>query len=415
MKKMFKLLLILFVLYFGIQQLYAILNREHNVTYKIGDIVITESYKNKKGITDGYYFNVTYNGYSFPFKIMNTLNKQKKVIDDVKIYEGDLYTCANISIKKDYNVTSMKCYSNDILYNYQDIKGNDYKLDTLISESEYNLAKFMQDNTNDNKDDITYYINNFPKKHNVLLSVYKGAYLFGNKVTNNARFIKLFEKDQYEKGLEYVIDKYYVVANYNETHEFLNLKRINIATGSTDEIKLIDPVSFDSFIQGGVENKLYIIDIPNKAQYEVDVKNKEEDMIGGINSGAQVYSDEKWQTKNINEVIENRITFEKELPHTLYDMEYDYVLHYGNDNGLYLVFTREGEYYNAYMIYDEDNWHSKNYVFKCSDPSKITYKDGYFYYKLDDEVKIFKDDSGNRTLIRYSELKYNKNLNYFVY
>ncbi len=412
MKKMFKLLVILFILYFGVQQLYVFLNREHSVSYKIHDVMVNELYRNKKGITDGYYFDVVYNEYSFPFKIFDKLNKQKHIIDDVKIYEGDIYVCANISIKKDFNATNIKCYKDDVLYYYSDIKGIDSKLDNMIKESAYDINKFTGDSKGENKDDVTYYINNFYKKHNILLSVYKGAYLFGNKVTNNARFIKLFDKDQYNKGLEYALDKYYIVADYNDTHEFLSLKRINIATGGLDEIKIVDPISFDSFIQGGVDNKLYIIDRPNKAQYEIDLKTKTEDMVGGINSGAQVYTNNEWKTLNINDVINDNIVFNDDVSNLVYGNQYEFVKHYGN---IYVVFEKNEDYYDAYMIYEEDNWHAKNHIFKCSDPSKVTYKNGYFYYTLDDEIKIFKDSIGNRTLIKYSELKYNKNLNYFVY
>ena len=414
MKKMFNLLVILFVLYFGFQQLFTLLNKEHTVTYNVGDARISEHFVNKGSETDGYFFSIGYGDYTYPFKLVNKLNRQKRVIDDVKIFEGDIYTCANISVRKNYNVSDIKCYKDDVLYFYSNIKGEDVKLDLAIAQSSYDINNFISNNESDIKDDIVYFPNNFIKKQTILLSVYKGAYLFGTKVSNNARLIKLFEKDQYNKPLETIVGKYYLVANYNDSHEYLSLKRINMVTGVFDDISLIDPISFDSFFQGSDGNNLYIIDRANKVQYEIEVKDKEENISGNITSGALVYTNEGWKKYNINDVISSNLMFErksKELP----GFEYDDILYFGDGNGIYLLFEKNGSYYDTYMILEEDAYRTKTYLFKCSNPSKVKYQGGYIYYTLDDELRLFKENIGNRTMLRYSELKYNENLNYYVY
>ena len=178
MKKMFKLLVTMFILYFGIEYLFYFLGSGHSITYNLkneqGEYVIDEMLTAKRLESDGYYFNVKFGEYSIPFKVLKKYNKQKRVISDVTTYYGDSYVCASITLKKEKNVSDIKCLRDGIVYFYSSIRGNDARLDQLVSESGYDVALFTGDGAFTDKDDMRYYANNYVDKYNVVISYYKG-------------------------------------------------------------------------------------------------------------------------------------------------------------------------------------------------------------------------------------------------
>ena len=415
MKKMFKLLVMLFLIYFGLQFLFYFLSKGHNVTYEVktdaGVFTINEILTVNKEFSDGYYFDVTIDGRIIPFKLFNKLNRKRRVIDDVKIYSGDIYTCYNIAIKGDYNISDIKCISNNIIYFYNTIRGKDAKLDSQIP-STYDSSKYAYSTLAGLKDNISYYKDNYTDSQKVLISGYKGAYLFGNDVTGDARLIALYNNDQYTKSIEGLADKYYIVANYNGTHEFINFNVVNISTGDKYEINSPQYISYSSFVQGSSGDKLYLVDTQAKKQYAVDAKNKTIEVVGNENIGASIYTNDGWVTKNINEVIDNHIVFQNDNLGNLNGTSYNYVKRIGD---IYYVFSYNAGRYDAYLVYAEDGAFKKNYVFTCDDLDRIYFINKYVYYLDGESIKVFSQEIGNKPIVTYSELRYNTGLHFYVY
>lgn len=419
MRKMFKLLVVLFIIYFAIQYCFYFFGRGHNITYnlKINDmpVVIEEILKVNKEETDGYYININFDNKSIPFKILKKYNRQKKIVTNVDLLYGDTYTCAFVNIKNDINATDIKCLKDGMIYYYSTIKGNDSKLDSLVSNTQYNVAKYTNDTYNGDKDNIRYYPYNYVDNYGIVIGHYQGVYLFGNEVTNKSRFIQLFSNDVYSKDIEGLAGKYYITADYNASHEFVRFNAVNILTGTSEQINSEYNISFNSFVQGSIDNKLYLIDINNKRQYSIDPKSKKVEIVGDLNRGAQIYTDEGILTKNINEVIDKKIKFFDNTLTTLNDKSYDYIRYVGDKNKEYYIFEKRGQLYDVYLVYSEDISYRKNYVFTTTDINRLFFKGGYVYYINEDELKVFGSDIGNKTLIKYSELKYNPTLKYYVY
>ena len=419
MRKMFKLLVLLFLMYFGLQFLFYFLSRGHKVSYEVktdsGIVTINETLTVNKEFSDGYYFEVIINGRNIPFKIFDKLNRKKRVIDDVKIYDGDIYTCYNIAIKGDYNISDIKCISNGIIYFYNTIKGRDSRVDSLIASSNYDSSKYSVSNLSAVKDGISYYKENYTDNHKILISGYKGAYIFGNDVTGDARLIALHNSDQYTKAIEGLADKYYIGANYNGTHEFVNFNVINLATGERNEVTSPNYISYSSFVQGASGNKLYVIDTQAKKQYAVDGKEKTVEVVGNENIGASVYTKDGWVTKNINEVIDHHITFYNDNLNNFNGVNYNLVKHVGEKDGIYYLFSYNGSKYDVYLVYAEDSGFKKNYVFSCDDLNRIYFINKYVYYLDGDDIKVFSQEIGNKPIVTYSELRYNTGLHFYVY
>lgn len=419
MRKMFKLLVLLFLMYFGLQFLFYFFSKGHKVSYEIGTdsgvVTINETLTVNKEFSDGYYFEVIINGRNIPFKIFDKLTRKKRVVNDVKIYDGNIYTCYNIAINGDYNISDIKCISNGIIYFYSTIKGRDPKVDSLIASSDYDSSKYAASNLSAVKEGITYYKENYVEDHNVLISGYKGAYLFGRDVTGDARFVVLHNNDQYTKTIEGLADKYYIGANYNGVHEFINFNIINIVTGEKYEIPSPNYISYSSFVQGSSGNKLYIIDTQAKRQYAIDAKERKVEIVGNANIGASVYTNEGWVTKNINEVIDHHITFYTEKMTNFNGVNYNLVKHVGEKDGIYYLFSYNGSKYDVYLVYAEDSEFKKNYVFSCDDLDRIYFIDKYVYYLDGDDIKVFSQEIGNRPIVTFSELRYNTGLHYYAY
>ena len=415
MKKMLRLLIVLFLLYFGMQFLFYFLSKGHKVTYEVktdaGIFTVDEVLTVNKEFSDGYYFDVTLDGRTIPFKLFNKFNRKKRIINDIKIYNGSTYTCYNIAIKDDYNVSDIKCISNGIVYFYNTIKGRDYSLDSQIP-STYDSSKYAVSTLSGVKDNITYYNGNYTETHKILISGYRGAYIFGNDVTGDARFIALHNNDQYTKPVEGLADKYYIGANYNGTHEFINFNVINLVTGERNEVSTPQSISYSSFVQGSYGDKLYVIDTQARKQYSVDGKNKTVEIVGNENIGASVYTKDGWVTKNINEVIDNHIVFDNDNLNSFNGFTYNYVKHIGD---LYYLFSYNGSKYDAYLVYAEDNSYKKNYAFSCDDLDRIYFIDKYVYYLDGDDIKVFSQEIGTKPIVTYSELRYNNGLHFYVY
>ena len=417
MKKMLRLLITLAILYFIIQQSFYFFSKGHTVEYNIksGDTAINvkEVLSAKKESTDGYYIELNFNENVIPFKIYKKYNKRKRIVSSVDLYYGDAYVCAKINLKNKDNEADIKCTRNGITYYYNAIKGYDAKLDNLIAESNYDNAKYISDEFVSTKDNITYYPNNSYGNQNLLLATYKGVYLFGKDVTGGARYIQLFDRDQYSKNLEGLVDNFYVVANYNDVHEFLSFYAINLTTGDKIDISGADAISFSSYIQGTVDGKLYLIDIDNKTQYSVEPKRRGIEFVGNSNTGAQIYTKDGWVTKNMNEVIDSRMTFGVNESINIDTTGYEKakVL----NSNVYYLYKKKGSVYNVYVVYGEDDNHTRNYVFTTTDINRISYIGGNVYYIYDDEIRMLTSEGVIKKLVKYNEIKYNTTLNFYAY
>ena len=414
MKKMFKLLITLTILYFIGIQIYLFFKTHHAVSYSIVDndktYNIEEVFSYNKLGNDGYYIKVSFDDYNIPVRLYGKYYKQKNIVTNVKTFYGDIYTCVNIAVKGNFNITDIKCIKDDVVYFYSNIKGEDALLDSQINSSSYNHSLFVGNTNASAKDNISYYVDNFVDKINVLVADYKGAYLFGKNVTNNSRFIKLFEQDKYTKPLETTASKYYIVADYNSSHDFTYFNIVNMITGVSADIQLNNPISFNSYIQGVVGESMYIIDKDSKEQHEINLKTKSDTEVGNISTGAKMYINGEWTTKNINFVIDNNEVFETEKPVVLENLLY--LNKIGEDNSITYGYLPSLDGYDVYVIYKDG---VKNFAFKTTNIEKLLYKDGYVFYINDESIYAFRDDFGSKKIVTYSELKYNKGLNYFVY
>lgn len=419
MKKMLTLLIALFVIYFGIQYAVDFFSKGHNINYQIeasnGTIDVHEILTLHTNETNNYFIEIKYDNETIPFKILNTYTRKEKIVRNVTILKDSQYTCAYLTLEGDKFPSDIKCAKNNVAYFYSSIKGQDKTLDDLIdAETIYNYGIY-KNNEDDmiRKDNIVIYPHNLTS-NKLIMDNYRGVYLIGNKINSNIKTIELFSSDVYDKPIETQTSKYYVVANYNSTHEFNEFLIVNMDNGSEFSIKSDYYISFDSFFEGTVDEKAYLIDRDNKKQYSIDVKRKEVSLIGSEADGAKDYQNGEWSDKNINEIIDNKLTFTTNSTTSVNGIDYDKTVLIGDStNGTYYAFKANNGSYDVYAIYTQSN--IRTYLFTTTDKDRVIIKNDYLYYLDNENLMVFGPDYGIRRILVNSELKYNSKLLYFVY
>lgn len=419
MKRMFQLLIILFLIYFGIEFIYNFLGDGHDVNYTLNinnvEIKIHEILSLNGEEADNYFLDITKGEVSIPFKIYNTYSKRQKIVKNVTFFEDNNNVCAYVELKEEETNSNIKCIRNGIAYDYIDFKGKSSKIDSMIDELKIDFSRFQSDKskTITKFSNMSVYPNDFPKNMYMILENYRGVYLLGSEVNNYIRTIQFFNQDVYNPVLSAVVGKYYVVANYNANHEFHEFHLLNLVVGDTTKFKFDSYISFNSFVQGVHDNKLYIVDKDNKVQYVVDPYKKTVNVNTDINNMAEVYKNGKREAVNVNEIIDKKIVFTNEFSE-YGGKTYSRVLLDGTDkSGTYYLFEKSGDKYDVYLVYTGSE--VKTYAFTTSSKDTIQISNSYVYYLDEDVVMVYSPSFGKKEVLKNTELKYNSDLKFLVY
>lgn len=393
-KKILILVFILIVLSFICKLLLSVNTINYKLKYKNNNFEIKEIYRNKN-----YYLEVKTEKYVFPIRIYNNLSNKRKIINEIYYYEDENYKCL-LPIIDNQVIVDMMCYKDDIIYNYHDIIGENKKLDDYISSIElYDIKQF--------KDDVTKIQEITPVKifntninHVIAITTYKGL------ISSNEE-INLFEKDIYNNKISTFINNYYVIADYNKTYEFNYFYVVNLENNEVFKIKSKNEISLDSYIQGIVDNKIYLYDKDNECQYEIDIKNKKVELIASEDN-IKYYKNNKWE--KINRIQANK---EMYFDYTSLDndfSDYDYVV---KTLDYYYLFEKDGENYKLYKL-DINNQDILKFILKVP-TTDINFKDNYLYYVDNNKLYYYSEETGLKTLLENSEFQFNNTIKYYIY
>lgn len=392
MKKLYKLITLLLVLIILVIILLKILNVT-KVKYSIKKdnkvFEINQEYNNK------YYIYITYKNKKYPFYLYLKKDSTKKIITDVYYKKTDNYECLLPIINNKVKV-DMLCYKDDILYRYKSIKGLDSELDDYINTIKgYNIIKNIEAKQ---KYGIQYYKNNINK--NIAITTYKGLII-------NDKKIDLFNNDVYENNLSIFIDNYYIVADYSKKYEFNDFYIVDLKTNKVSKIHSKYDISYDSFIQGTFDNKVYFIDNDSNVQYEIDIANKNVNISSKGNT-IKYCIQNSCEYIDLNKSNKNKSfeKYEKVNYYIGYDKQYivgDY----------YYLFKKTDKNFELYRVM-KDNDKVIEYIVNVP-TTNIYFGEIYFYYIDNDTLKYYDEYAGIIKLIKYDEFKYNNTIKYYVY
>lgn len=390
--KLFILLIVLIILIIVLKQILTF----NSITYKLNidnnKINIKETYK------DNYYIELTFNKKIYPFRIYKNLNK-RKIIKNAFIYKDDSVECV-LPIIDNSLYTDMMCFKDDILYDYNSIKGEFSDLDKYVESIDlYNSNNFdntildtkivgtVKYNTFDNFDKIT------------AITTYNGLFI-------NGESIELFEKDIYNNKLNAFIDGYYITADYESTYTFRYFYIVNLNTKEIRKLESKIEISYDSYIEGIVDDKLYIYDKDNENQYEIDIENNEIKLISS-DKYIKYYNNKKWEkmnkTKANNEIYFNYETLDN------YFTDYDLVK---ESDEYYYLFKKDGISYKLYRV-DKNNIEVYKYLLDVP-TTDIKFNDNYLYYIYKNKLYYYSDSALIKTILENSELEFNDTIKYYI-
>lgn len=412
MRKLLKLLVLLFIFYLLFQFIFNIFSTGYKIEYQIDEFEVTETITKKtKGEHDNYYFEIKKGDSIFGIQTYQKLNISRKIIKEIKYYQDDEYECILPITKNNTLITDMICLNNGIYYYYHDIKGNDSLLDKFVSTIEiydgtiYNLNEEVKKENNY----ITVYQFNIPDLYMVLES-YKGIYFINQKDGYIAK--DLFTKDTYTKDIHTFIKNYYVTADYSQNFEFHDFYIVNMKDYTVYKITSNNAISFYSYIQGTVGNSIYLIDTSSKKQYEINIKTKTVIEVGNEKTGIKNYQNGQWTEGNIYDAINNELLFtsQEQISIEFNGINYAKVDKIGGEkSGYYYLYENTKNGYNVYRVNVQNN-NLKTYLFKTNNIDRIIYDEDKIYFQYDSYIRCYQDTIGVKNIAKNKEISFNSSL-----
>lgn len=387
MRKVIKLLIVISTLYLLFN--YLLGRNSDLIQYRINENFSIKETSNK----DSVYFEIGINGIEFNFQIYEKLNK--KAISKIEYYSGDEYKCILPIFKNNKIYTDIICLKNGVQYLYNTMNNNEE-----VTKFRNELGYF-NDITNEdikNFDLLTIYKNNLLEDKYIIINSYKGLYILSNGIQKE---IPLFSKDIYNQTIKYLVGKFYVIADYNQNHDFSNFNIIDIETGKNNVLKTNYNFSYDSIIQGIYDNKLYLYDIESKIQYKIDIYKMVVEICGSEKKGIKIYNKEL-KIYNLKD-IEN-FYFQYEETFNKYKLLNNYL------QGNVYYYLLNNSIYKAYF----NNPDKLTYLF-TNNYDTIKYSKDYMCMLENDTLYCYDETIGVKKILQNKEFSFNKNLTYEVY
>ena len=394
MKYLIKNLLIFLLVFIGLKQVIFMFDKGHNINYNIGNYNIKEIYTSND---NNYYFKIKSDKLSINFQIKENYNKSEKIIKKLHYKKIDDYKCLFPLFKENRQLTDIMCLKDNIIYyantlNNKNIQ-NYFKKKGYKNKYKDKAKQISITNTQ------SIYKENITKNTYIAIETYKGLKLFNGKETE----VKIFENDVYKKPISIFTDKYYLVADYNSEYTFNKMHLVNIINGEKITIRSYDDISFDSYIMGEVDGKIYMFDKENNKQYEIDLEEKMINHIGNKNNIK--YYNGKWTTITLSEAkSEKKFTSFKEIEgYEKVDKVNNYYYFYKKDNDTYKIYRA-----------DKNNKKLKTYLFDTTDITNITYINDNIYYKNQNTLILYSKNTSKK-LITEKEIEFNNDISFGIY
>lgn len=331
--------------------------RNYEYDYKINGFNIKEKYIKKD---KEYLFTIKKNDKIYKTIGVSKYTPDRKLINGIKEFNNEDTNCIIIDSKI---IANNKLCTKDnelISSSLTNIIPGKY-----INKKQDNYQKYK--NIKINLDDKTYLIWNY------------NSFIKINETEKKQ--IKIFDNDIYNLEIMAKVDKYLVIADYDQKYNYNKLIRLNLKNNKIDEINLKNDISFESRILGVYKNKIYLLDEKNKKEYEINVKKKKINIVSKNDFGV-IYKNNKQVKSKINKIINDNIEFTS-------NNYYDYVI---ENETLYLKIKNISEKIKI------SNLSIKNIVYQNNEE---------VYYITDDKLYKYDFIYGNQEIFTNFEFNFN--------
>lgn len=398
MKKIVKLIINLLIIFIILELLLWIFKTNHKITYKIKEnketYQIQETYK--KGT---YHLKITNKNNIFTLEVPNTFHKRKKIIKKIYSYKTNDTTCIYPKLKKQTTNSNIICSKDKKTYSYEYYKKTLAPFTENLTKKGLTSPSWNQKSNQKTKlETIQAYQKNIPKNTYIYIYNYKGFYKITNKKIEK---INLFKEDKYINHLGIQVDKYYIIPNYNEKYDYTKLYRINMKNGKIKTLKLKNKISKDSYINGVIDNEIYLFDKDELKQYKINPKTKQIKEVGNKKDRA-LYYNLKFQKIDVYTMRDKKLKFIT-IENKIKEIEKNTKIKYIEkaQNGNYYYQTENNEIY----YYDQET-NIKTLIAKIELSDFKVFKNT-LYYINNDILYSYDFTNGINKLIKYKEFSFN--------
>lgn len=395
MKKIFGYVVILGIFILILQFVINITKTNHIVEYTLKDntFKVNEEYI-KSGDVNYYLFQTNWNGMTFVFDVDNHFNKQKNVIKDFEVYTNNNVSCISpIYISGDIE-SKIYCNDGDRQVSYTSVKAR-YNFDDFINQlSNYDDSLYENDAITKEVDKTTYYPNNIKNNENIVLYNYKNILVIDNK---QATALSFSNYDIYQNNLGRLVEDIYIIPNFEEKLEYSSFNTINVVTRERDILLFDESISSNIYINGIVDDLIYITDKSNYKQYEINPAKLSYREIGNKEDGGQFFDGIEWTTVKMNELVNKKLLFTNKNN----DIKYEYT-DYFEDEKAYYYYNSDMEFYKLYKRKLDE----PIYLFTSKYAKEVTSDKGNLYYIVGSNLYRY-DEYGQKSILKNNELRYN--------
>ena len=395
MKKKIRTILIILLFIIICYNIYKFLIIEHNFKYKVKDYSIDEHFY----LDNGHYYDITITNKkeNYSYTINEDLGKQKKIIGNIKTFKSNNLVCIVPIYKKNID-TNIYC----------DLDNKQVSIDYLLKSNNSDFKEIKKDikkyniklpNSSDNKKEykkLTIYNKNIIDDDIYYIWDYKGIYILDSEENN---YQKILDYDLYDNIMSCIVGKYYVLFENNSASGIENIHYYNYKNGKTKVFKLKEKIAKDSYINGVVDNLIYVTDRKNKKEYTINVDKEKIEEIDDDQTEYIVYINGEKKTLSKSDFFATDQYFENA-----------YIKDEKITNSEELIKSKN------YYYFKEDNK-----IYKSLDTSKtssillLELNDIKEWQVVDNEIIILTEDTiynysdkyGLRKILENNEFKYN--------
>ena len=366
--------------------------KEHDVFYNINKYKIHEHfYINKDHFYD---ITITKNKENYTYTINKNLSKDKRIIKSIKTFKSNNLICIVPIYKKDLD---LNIYCN--LNNEQ--VSNDYLLKTYNKDfkvikkkvKKYKIKYPKSYTTKTNYKKLSVFQKNILKDDNYYIWNYKGVYSLSK---NKLNYKKILNYDLYDNIMSTTVKNYYVLFENNSVN---GIKKVYVYNSNNNltSFKLDKVISKDSYINGVVDNLIYVTDRKEKKEYTVDIFSKKIKQIDN-NLKYIVYENDKKKTLSKSDyfmedqlfnkfIVDNKITDSREL------IKVGNYYYYFENSKIYKVLDTNKKY--------------RTLLLELEDIKEWNVYDNKIIIMANDIIYSYTEENGLRKIIKSNELKYN--------
>ncbi len=315
MKKMINIVFILGALSLLYQFFVMFLMNKHDAVYSLktsnNAYMIHENFEKERKYNMYYFLITDQNKKNFVYSIDRNLNRQSRIIKEIKTYQNNnLYCIAPVFKKKAIDSVLCKLGETQVSTTFLKQAGNNNVLNFTanLKKEGYTLNEELDKETPikssyGNGKKISIY-DELDESLYLTLWGYNGVYILNNGEIEYRDFLRY---DHYENDFARLVDKFYISINTDNT-EYGSFYVVNIKDGGRARIDSDFTISKNSYFNGIYNKKLYYTDIDNRKQYILDPSDEELKEVS-TNDKGKFFDGEKLVDIDMNELVSTKKYF----------------------------------------------------------------------------------------------------------